>query len=93
MAPHTNFFYSTSLCDDCMHELIDFMTTHCCLVFESTFRDVEQGKSYTIEIGYWSGTIPDFIIGRVELTLVGPTSEFALFRLALITHYHTYFIV
>ncbi len=57
----------------------------CVLVFgfnQSTFRAVEQGQSYTIEIGYWSGSIPNYIFGRVELTLEGTTSEFVLFRLA-----------
>ncbi len=57
----------------------------CCLVFgfnQSTFRDVEQGESYTIEIGYWSGTSNNVVFGRVELTLEGTTSEFTPFRLA-----------
>ncbi len=50
-----------------------------CLAFgfnQSTFRAIEQGESYTIEIGFWSGTINDVVIGRVELTLEGTTSEF-----------------
>ncbi len=62
------------------------MTTTCCLVFgfnQSTFRDVEQGESYTIEIGYWSGTSNNVVFGRVELTLEGTTSEFTRFRLVV----------
>ncbi len=71
-------------CDNNMHGFIDFLG---CLVFgfsQSTFRAVEQGESYTIGIGFLSGAIPDFILGRVELTLEGTTSEFTLFRLASI---------
>ncbi len=66
--------------------------TATCLVFgfnQSTFRAIEQSESYTINIGFWSGTIPDFVIGRVELTLEGTTSEFTLFR--FITPYNNYY--
>ncbi len=72
---------------------MDSLTIACYLVFgfnQSTFRDVEQGESYTIKIGYWSGTINDIVIGRVELTLQGTTSEFILFDWSLsIKDYHT----
>ena len=62
-----------------MHPCIDpyfVVCIHAAFGFnQSTFRAVERGESYAIDIGFLSGTVLDPVFGMIELNLKGTASK------------------